>query len=157
MTPLAWLLGLILPACGALGAAGLPVPTPMDMAHIARPATPNTFLAGPAGMTPTPDHVIPPWNRPADKLFAAARTVFGAEPRTYVAAVFADRRQIHYVVRSRWLNFPDLVTVEADPDGPARSTLVIWSRGVYGRSDFGANRKRVEAWLADLRSSLDNK
>ena len=59
MTPLAWLLGLVLPACGANGATGLPMPTLMDMTRIERPASPNTFLAGPAGMRPEPDQVTP--------------------------------------------------------------------------------------------------
>ena len=30
------------------------------------------------------------------------------------------------------------------------STLVVWSRSVYGWSDLGANRKRVASWLAAL-------
>ena len=49
MTPFAWLLGLFLPACGAVGAAGLPaplpapvpVPLPADVALIDRPAKPT--------------------------------------------------------------------------------------------------------------------
>jgi hypothetical protein len=30
---------------------------------------------------------------------------------------------------------------------------VIWSRSVYGRSDFGVNRQRTKAWLAALQLS----
>ena len=32
----------------------------------------------------------------------------------YVAAEFPDRLQVHYVVRSALLNFPDLVTVQVE-------------------------------------------
>ena len=150
MTPLAWLLGLMLPACGADCVAGLPVPVPMDMTKIERPATPNTFLSGPAGMSPPPDVVTEARTLPAAKLYENARMVFSGQPRTYVAAEFPDRLQVHYVVRSALLNFPDLVTVQVNAVGADRSTLVIWSRSVYGRSDFGVNRDRTQAWLAAL-------
>ena len=147
MTPLAWILGLVLPACAAEGAGGLPVPGLMDITRIERPSTPNTFLAGPAGMTPTPDLVIAEQNASAGDLFNAIRSIAERQPRSYTAAVFPDRMQVHYVVRSALLNFPDLVTIQA---GPARGTLIIWSRSVYGRRDFGVNMARTEAWLAAL-------
>lgn len=155
MTPLAWLLGLILPACGAEGVAGLPAPTLMDMTTIERPATPNTFLAGPAGMKPEPDVVTEPRALPASTLYDNARAVFARQPRTYVAAEFPDRRQVHYVVRTVLMNYPDLVTVQVNAAGADRSTLVIWSRSVYGRKDFGVNRQRTEAWLAALQQSKE--
>jgi uncharacterized protein (DUF1499 family) len=150
---MAWLLGLILPACGANGAAGLPRPAPMDMTRIERPATPNTFLAGPADMKPEPDVVTQEQSLSAAALYEKIHVVFGGEPRTYLAAEFPDRLQVHYVVRSAWLNFPDLVTVQVDAVGPDRSTFVIWSRSVYGRSDFGVNRERTKTWLAALQQS----
>jgi Protein of unknown function (DUF1499) len=153
LTPLAWLLGFVLPACGADGAAGLPVPTPMDMTKIERPATPNTFLAGPAAMRPAPDAVTGEQQFAAPALYQTVRILFGAEPRTYVAAEFPDQLQIHYVVRSALLNFPDLVTVQVNAEGVDRSALVIWSRSVYGRGDFGVNRARTMAWLAALQQS----
>jgi len=153
LTALAWLLGLILPACGADGAAGLPVPVPMDMTHIERPGTPNTFLAGPADMLPKPDVVTPPRPVSADVLYDQVSALFASQVRTYVAAAFPDRLQVHYVVRSALLNFPDLVTVQVNADGVDRSTLVIWSRSVYGRSDLGVNRDRTNAWLEALRLS----
>ncbi len=151
MTPLAWMLGLILPACAAEGAAGLPMPVPMDMTRIERPVTPNTFLAGPADMKPAPDRVTEAQPLPAPALFAAARAVIERQPRVFVAAVFPEQLQVHYVVRSALLNYPDLVTVQAQPVDAAHSTLVIWSRSVYGRRDLDVNKQRTEAWLAAAR------
>jgi hypothetical protein len=153
LTPLAWLIGFVLPACGAVGAAGLPTPTLMDMAKIERPATPNTFLAGPAGMTPAPGVVTEEQNLSASVLYEKVRVLFGAQPRTFVAAEYPDQLQIHYVVRSKLMNYPDLVTVQVNAVGADRSTLAIWSRSVYGRSDFGVNRDRTKAWLALLQQS----
>jgi uncharacterized protein (DUF1499 family) len=153
LTPLAWVLGLILPACGAEGAAGLPVPVPMDVSRLERPATPNTFLAGPDAMTAKPDLVTEIQPEPAAALYQKVRVLFASQPRTYVAAEFPERLQSHYVVRSALLNFPDLVTVQVEAAGPDRATLAIWSRSVYGRSDFGVNRERTKVWLAALQQS----
>jgi uncharacterized protein (DUF1499 family) len=153
LTALAWLLGLILPACGADGAAGLPRPVPLDPSRIERPATPNSFLAGPAGMQTRPDLVLEEQQLPPPELYERVRTVFDRQPRVYVAAEFPDRLQVHYVVRSAVLNFPDLVTVLVQAAAAGRSNLVIWSRSVYGRSDFGVNRERSLAWLAALQQS----
>ena len=155
MNPLPWLLSLIMPACGAEGVRGLPVPVPMEITAIVRPASPNTALAGPSGFTPAPDIETPSYKVPPARLYAAIRAVAAAQERTSPAANYDERRQAHYVVRSAVLNFPDLVTVAVSgpTDGP--STLVLYSRSVYGHSDFGANRKRVEAWLAALSVALE--
>lgn len=143
------LVGLLLPACGYDGAAGLPVPGPMDMRAIARPATPNTALAAPAAFLPKPDIVTHGYAMTPDALFAAIERVALAQERTYEQVRFPERRQAHFVVRSRLMNFPDLVTV-AVLDGGG---LVIWSRSVYGEGDLGVNHARVEAWLATLEAS----
>ena len=46
--------------------------------------------------------------------------------------------------------FPDLVTVEFVALAPDRSSLALYSRARYGRSDFGVNRRRVLRWLSRL-------
>ena len=155
MTPFAWLLGFLLPACGAPGSQGLPVPPQMDMANIARPASPNTALAAPAGFHPAPDLMTPGYAVPASRLRAAIEAVAAAQPRTFRAADYLDRLQVHWVVRSAVLNFPDLVTAQVIAEGPDTAGLVLYSRSVYGYSDLGANRRRVVAWLAALDRQLN--
>ena len=150
MTLLAWIVGLVLPACGFDGIAGLPMPAPIDLAKLERPSTPNTFLAGPPGTIPAPDLEIPPAPVPAAVLYETARLAFGKQPRTFVAAEFPDRLQVHYVVRSALLNYPDLVTVQIHAVDATHSTVTVWARSFYGRSDFGVNRERTETWLAAL-------
>lgn len=150
MTPLAWLIGLFLPACGQPGAAGLPVPPVMDMASIQRPASPNTALAAPPGSLPVPDVETGVYALSASKLYASILAVASAQPRTFPAAAYPDQLQVHFVARSALFNFPDLIAIQAQPVGPDASTLAIWSRSVYGHSDLGANRKRVLALLASL-------
>jgi uncharacterized protein (DUF1499 family) len=149
----------------------------MDMARIERPATPNTALAGPAAPDPAapgagglarsgtadnlataPDLVTPRYPVPAARLFSAITAVAMAQPRTFLAATYPDRFQAHFVARSLVFNFPDLIAVQVMPDGPdantGTSTLVLYSRSVYGRSDLGVNRGRLVVWLAALDASL---
>jgi uncharacterized protein (DUF1499 family) len=145
------LMGLLMPACGFEGTAGLPVPGLMDTARIERPTSPNTALAAPADFAPAPDITTQAYAVPPDRLFAAIRAVALAQPRVYEQAVFAAERQVHYVARSDWLNFPDLITVQVTPQGG----LIVWSRSVYGESDLGVNRKRVQTWLAALDGALN--
>ena len=156
MTPLAWIIGWFLPACAAAGALGLP-PTPMmDMGKLQRPASPNTALAAPAGTVPAPDLVTPRYAVPAPVLYAAVRSAAEAQPRTFLAAEYLAAGQVHYVVRSALFNFPDLVTAQVTAAGPDASTLVLYSRSVYGNSDLGVNRARVTSWLAALDRTLNS-
>jgi len=154
MNPLAWLIGLVLPACGSPAAEGLPMPPLMDVAHIVRPSSPNTALAAPQGFTPPPNIVTPPYQVPADRLFFLIQQVAGSQPRTYQAALYPAELQVHYVARSAAFNFPDLIMVQVRQDGPDKSDLILYSRSVYGESDLGVNRKRIEAWLAALQAKL---
>jgi uncharacterized protein (DUF1499 family) len=155
MTPLAWLIGFMLPACAASGAQGLPQPQPIDMQRIERPASPNTALAAPAGFAPPPDVVTPTYAMAAGRLHDAIRAVAAAQPRTFLAADYTAERQTHWVVRSAVFNFPDLITAQVSDAGPDGSTLVLYSRSVYGRSDLGVNRQRLDTWLAALRTKID--
>jgi uncharacterized protein (DUF1499 family) len=155
MTPLAWLVGFLLPACGASGAGGLPIPPLLDMSHIQRPASPNTTLAAPAGGGLAPDIVTPVFAVPASRLYPAVMAVAADQPRTFMAAEYPAVRQAHFVARSAVFNFPDLVAAQVNEAGADRSTLVLYSRSVYGYSDFGVNRQRLQGWLADLRTRLN--
>jgi len=159
LTPLAWLIGFVWPACGFAGADGLPPPAPMDMAHIQHPATPNAALAAPAGFQPGPDITTQTYAVAPDRLLSAIEHVADTQPRTYRAAVFPEIRQVHYVARSALFNFPDLIAVQVDAAPPGApdatsSSLVLFSRSVYGRSDLGVNQARLETWLSALDTAL---
>ncbi len=154
MTLPGWLIGLLLPACAAAGAHGLPHPPPMDMTRLERPATPNTALAAPPGFVPTPDLPTPVYPVPPATLYAALRAVASARPRTWLAAAYPDRGQLHWVVRSAFWNFPDLVIGQVLPDGTGAARLILYSASVYGYGDFGVNRRRLQTWLVALSAAL---
>ena len=155
MNSLAWLLGLVLPACGVAGANGVPVPPPMDVTHIVRPASPNTALAAPNGFSPPPDIATPVYPVPADRLYAAIQAVAASQPRTFTAATYPDRLQAAWVARSAVFNFPDTIMAQVSPAGRNDATMVLYSRSVYGYSDLGVNRQRVAAWLAALNRTIE--
>ena len=154
MTPFAWVLGLFLPACGASGAMGLPPPHPIDINGIERPASPNTALAAPPDFTPKPDIATLRYPVPAPRLYAGVLAAAGSQPRTFLALDDRARLQAQFVARSAWFNFPDLIVAQVTPAGSDASTLVLYSRSVYGYGDFGVNRARVTTWLAALDRSL---
>jgi uncharacterized protein (DUF1499 family) len=128
----------------------------LDFTRIERPSSPNTALAGPAGSVPTPDVLTPTYQMPASRLYDAVRAVAAAQPRTFLAADYAAEHQTHWVVRSTVFNFPDLVTAQITGVGPDSSTLVLYSRAVYGYADLGVNRQRLNTWLAALQTKINH-
>jgi uncharacterized protein (DUF1499 family) len=158
VTPLAWLLGLLLPACAASGANGVPPPPP-DLLHLARPGSPNTSLAAPEGFRPAsgpaPDITAHPYALPPADLIARLRTVAESQPRTYPRPSPAGQPdRADWVARSRVFNFPDLVSAQALPQQGGGALLILYSASVYGRSDFGVNHGRLKTWLAALDRAL---
>lgn len=92
---------------------------------------------------------------PEEGGFAAVRQV--EDPQAALAALATVGRQarlthrfagseaeghISFVTRSLFWGFPDITNIWIKGD-----RLHIRAHLVYGRSDFGVNRKRVEAWL----------
>ena len=141
-------LGFVLTGCGT-GLSGVAVPPPMDMDRLP-PGTSNTALAAPAGFKPQPDIVTRPFTKPAATLYADVLAMAERQPRTFLVTRYDDRLQAHFVARSAVLGFPDLIAIQVLDDRAGHSHLVLWSRSVYGRLDFGVNRRRLEAWLAAL-------
>jgi uncharacterized protein (DUF1499 family) len=142
-----------LAGCSGSGAEGQAVPPQGVLDHLQRPGSSNTALAGPAGFVPKPDIVTRVYDVPPQALYAAVTRLAEGSPRTFKLVRYDEVREAAYVARSRVFNFPDVVEVKVAPSG-AGSTLVIYSASVYGESDFGVNRKRIEGWLAALDADL---
>lgn len=67
----------------------------------------------------------------------------------------ADGLTRHYVVRTPLMRYPDLVSIEISPasDGPETgASISVFSRSVYGHSDLGANKARVDQLLTALQN-----
>jgi uncharacterized protein (DUF1499 family) len=139
------------------GAGGLPAAEPVDFAGLRLPASPNACLAAPPGGHPQAQITVPPLPFDAATAWPVLRALGDRMPRTTRYGEWPARRQAQWVVRSALLNFPDIVAAELVP-GPAPGTsgagLFLYSRSLFGYSDLGVNRKRVEAWLAALDAAL---
>lgn len=119
--------------------------------------SPNSALAAPAGFQPPPDVVTHDYGAVPQQVFAAAKAAALSQPRTVLQREFADALQAHFVARSAIIGFPDLVTLQVLSRAERGSQVVIWSRSVYGRYDFGVNRKRLVAWVSAIDAALPNR
>lgn len=101
-------------------------------------------LRTPASDAPAPIYPVSP-----DQLLAAFDEVVLATPKSERLAGSLADGHITYLVRTRWIGFPDYVSVKALPadDG---ATLAIYARARFGQSDLGTNAGRVDAWLEAL-------
>ena len=147
-------LGLIFPLCATQGAAGVTPPGAVDFDHLVRPGTPNTALAAPAGFTPKPDIITPHYDLPARRLFAIVTGIASHRKRTYQLDSLPDRLQAAFVVRSGRANFPDIVELAVRPAGADASRLILYSRSIYGYSDFGVNAARLHVWLGAIADTV---
>lgn len=125
---------------------------PVDFQTMALTDKPNQYLVCPPDYcSATPHAFSPVFEVPVEELRAHWAEVVTAQPRVRRLGESQDGLQVDYVQRTARFRFPDIITVRFVPVPPAQSTLAIYSRSVYGRSDFGVNRARVEAWLDALR------
>jgi uncharacterized protein (DUF1499 family) len=123
----------------------------VSLAALRGPLPQNAFLACPldycrvAGAMTSPVFAVD-----ADRLYWTLMRVVTAAPRVTVVRDDPQRRWIALIQRSMLFRFPDVVIAEVVALGADRSSVALYSRARYGRSDFGVNRRRVEQWLAGL-------
>jgi len=127
-------------------------PERIDFPTLRRPRTPNTFLMAPEGLCQEAkvDKIAPVYDVKAAKLRQAFLSVVIAEPR--VTHSFADEVGLYddFIARSLIFRFPDLVAVKFLYLKGGQSTIALYSRSVYGRSDLGVNRRRSLGWIAKV-------
>lgn len=123
----------------------------VDLVAFKLPDKTNQFLMCPIGICAANPHADGPvFDITAAQLRSRWREFSARQPRTELLAEDVAVQQIDYVQRSARFRFPDIITVRFIPVSNSRSALAIYSRSVYGRSDFGVNRKRINAWLQDF-------
>ena len=124
---------------------------PVSFEQLERRASPNDALACPAGVcTASADINAALYPVTARELRIAFAEVIASEPRVTTVDVDETALTDRYIQRTGWLGFPDTIVVQflERPDG--QSTLAIYSRSQLGESDLGANKARIERWLAKL-------
>ena len=132
-------------------------PDPVDFSMLTLKTTPNQYLLCPPDYCKRAkaDGRAGPFKVSSADLLAAWQEMLADKSRVRRASVSGEpANQQTYIARSKWMGFPDLITVEAVPLGDHASGLAVFSRSIYGRKDFGVNAARVKQWLAELKSSL---
>jgi hypothetical protein len=136
------------------GPEGLPPAEPVDFPSLVLPRSPNSCLAVPDGAHPGAHLTTPPLPASLAVAWPVLRRFGERFPRTYRFAEWPERRQAQWVERSPRIGFPDVIVAGlADgPDGCA--VLFLYSRSLFGWSDFGVNRRRVQAWIEGFEAAL---
>ena len=125
---------------------------------LTRPSSPNThLLADGAGTAATPD-AAPVLLRttPQAALDAAAKALADlAETKRVDDGT--DERYRRFVIRTRIMRYPDTVEFWAAPAPGQRGKIAFsaYSRSQIGYSDLGANKARIDAIVAALKTAFE--
>ncbi len=123
----------------------------IDFRSLSLAASPNQYLVCPAKYcNGQAAEVSPAFEMTRTALRARWLGAVGREPRVELLARSGDGWQFDYLQRSRYFRFPDLITVRFIALAERRSSLAVYSRSIYGKSDFGVNRERIIRWLGLL-------
>ncbi len=132
-----------------------PIDYHVDPLTVASVDPSNQYLVAPAAMSlAAPSVESPKFHVSPRELMQAVDRVARRQPRTKLAAGSPSELWATYVQRTKYLRFPDYVSVEVVglPDGA--STVAIFSQSVYGESDLGVNKARIDRWLQQLGEAL---
>lgn len=123
---------------------------PVEFATLQLKSSPNQFLMCPVGTcTAEPHQASPTFSASEKALRNAIIASWSTMDRTRLVAGSADPAsgEIRFVQYSKWLGFPDTISIQTYPVGDDASTLAIYSRSQVGEGDFGVNRQRITEWL----------
>jgi len=116
-----------------------------------RRPSPNDALAMPESFgSARLDMTSPVYALPPHALRDAFRRALEGEKRLARVAENEVALTARYVQRTALLGFPDTIVVRFVAMGPERSSIAFYSRSKFGYSDLGANKARLERWLAAL-------
>ncbi|OIO08261.1 MAG: hypothetical protein AUJ52_08555, partial [Elusimicrobia bacterium CG1_02_63_36] len=91
-----------------------------------------------------PHRESPVFEMPAEELERRFFEIALSNPRS------SRRSRDTIATRSWFWRFPDLVTVRFIELEDGKSAIAVYSRALYGHSDLGMNKKRIDAWLSRL-------
>jgi len=126
---------------------------PVDFATLELKPSPNQYLVCPPGLcAATPHAAAPTFTVPEQALRNAIIVSWGAMDGTRLVAGSPEPAsgEIRFVQYSKWLGFPDTISVATFAIDDNSSTLAVYSRSQVGESDLGVNASRITEWLAVL-------
>ncbi|MGB0697291.1 MAG: DUF1499 domain-containing protein [Rhodospirillaceae bacterium] len=157
LTPM--LTGRALPTM--LGLLPLRQSAPVDFANLLKPDSPNAALV-------CPSQLCPQWSDPETRSAALESTLPAEQLLQRLLALVSQEPAVAVlrepeglgglktilVQRTKLIGFPDIIDVEAVALADGRSSLMAFSRSIYGYSDLGVNQARLQRWMALLEADL---
>ena len=122
----------------------------VDFDALVRSPAPNDALAATPALDPAADIALPLYEAEPSAVLAAIDAVIareGAKGRAEVVETGPLVRRV--VTRSPLMRFPDTNVIEVVPVAGG-TALRAYARATVGRSDFGANGRRLREWLGGL-------
>jgi len=135
------------------GISGLPEAVALDIANLKLPSSPNAHLLAPPGVTAERHEAVALRAIDPDAAWAVLQRLGEGRERVWVQAEFPAIRQIHWVERSRLMNYPDIIVGQI-LTLPGGTGYWLYSRSLVGHSDLGVNAARLARWRADLDTRL---
>lgn len=123
----------------------------IDPEQAPRPSSPNFHMRRDVDGT-EPAHIF---SASFDETAAALDRVIMARPNTRRLAGAASDGLVTYVERSRFLGFPDVISLRLTDMG-LETRVSVFSKSRYGRSDLGVNRRRVSQILRRVEAALQS-
>ncbi len=127
----------------------------IDFATFKRPKTPNTYFLAPIGFTEAarPDANSPQFDEAPKELFNKALALIQDAKNWGDIRSDETSLRIAFIARTALLRFKDDVDIAVLDGESGGSRIAIYSRSRLGKSDFGANRKRVAELIHTLTSN----
>ncbi len=117
----------------------------IDFKKLSLTPKPNQYLVTPKGFgEETPHRESPEFPMSVEELERKWDEVAMKAPR------IERLGKGEYAARSGFFRFPDLISVRFIPIEETSSTLAVYSRALYGHSDLGKNKERIDAWMSAL-------
>ena len=121
----------------------------VDPRAVPKPSTPNHWLIRPVGGDARP----PEFRLETAVLARVIDQVISAQPRTQLVAGSVGSGHMTYLTRTPIMGYPDYVSIRVYTTETGSSFAAL-SRSRFGRSDLGANRARMEGWLAAIAAAV---
>jgi uncharacterized protein (DUF1499 family) len=93
------------------------------------------------------------FDEPAEDVFSRALNVARQTPLWEITRVDAEAMEFEGVAKTRLLRFRDDFIARVRAEGEKRSRVDMRSKSRLGRSDFGANAKRIRKYFDELQRS----
>ena len=93
-------------------------------------------------------------SQPPEEVFQKVLALVRRQERWQIFQESNDQRRVELVASTQLMKFKDDVVIEVQPSTDGGSRVEMRSKSRKGLSDLGANAKRIQSFLKELRQSM---